>query len=151
MSVSEIETAFWEMIRKGAGRYPPLAFHFVQEGLRHTAEQLERNASTRPRRPLPPSIAAPLALDHGLDPSPDNHINGQQLCLGLRDYAILQYGLFARTVLDRWNIRRTEDFGRIVFLLVDAGLLRKTDEDCIEDFMGVYDFDEVFGRELERC
>ncbi len=149
VSVSEIETAFWEMIRKSAGKYPPHAFHFVQEGLRHTAEHLGHSATEHGG--VNSDSLGESSDDSDLIPGGGRHMNGQQLCLGLRDYAVLQFGLLARTVLDRWNIRRTEDFGRIVFLLVDAGLLRKTDEDSIEDFAGVYDFDEVFGRELERC
>ena len=48
-------------------------------------------------------------------------------------------------MLGKWGINATEDFGRIVFALVDAGLLRKTDEDTIDDFRGVYDFRDAFG------
>lgn len=123
--------SWWEAIRERAGPYPPEAFLFVQEGLHETSENLFDREG----------------LMSG--PEGNRHVTGQQLCLGLRDYALRQYGLLARTVLDHWNIRRTEDFGRIVFALVDAGLLRKTDQDSIEDFAGVYDFDEVFGRHLE--
>ena len=47
-------------------------------------------------------------------------------------------------MLENWGIRRTEDFGRIVFGMVDAGLLRKTDEDSLDDFTDVFDFDEAF-------
>jgi uncharacterized repeat protein (TIGR04138 family) len=50
----------------------------------------------------------------------------------------------ARTVLHRWNIKRTEDFGKIVFAMVDLGLMRKTEEDTIRDFEGVFDFHEAF-------
>lgn len=64
--------------------------------------------------------------------------------MGLRDYAIRQYGLLARTVLTHWNVRRTEDFGRIVFAMVQAGELRKSDDDSPGDFREVYDFDEAF-------
>lgn len=102
---------------------------FVQEGLRHTVEQL-----------------------HGGDAADDDssrHVSGQQLCMGLRDYAIKQFGLLARTVLNSWNIRRTEDFGRLVFILVESGIMRKSEEDSLDDFSGVYDFDETFGPELQ--
>ena len=68
----------------------------------------------------------------------------QQLCLGLKDHAVRQYGLLARTVLERWGIRATGDFGKIVFAMIDAGLMKKTDDDSLEDFCGVYDFDEAF-------
>lgn len=139
MSVGETETAYWAMIRRSAGLYPPQAFAFVQEGLRHTVERVSE------ARQRGDGGGCASEIEGG------RHVNGQELCIGLRDYAVSQYGLLARTVLEQWNIRRTEDFGRIVFLMVEAGLLRKTDEDSIEDFTGVFDFDEVFGRELERC
>lgn len=121
----------WDVIRDRAGPYPPEAFCFVQEGLRATVDRLASNQSS--------------------DLEGERHVTGQQLCLGLRDFAIDQYGLLAKAVLESWRIRRTEDFGRIVFILVEAGMMRKTEEDSIGDFTEVYDFEEVFGRRLERC
>ena len=53
--------------------------------------------------------------------------------------------MLAKTVLHSWGVRRTEDFGRIVFALVETGILRKSEEDSLGDFMGVFDFDEAFG------
>jgi uncharacterized repeat protein (TIGR04138 family) len=114
----------WQRLRSAAGPYSLEAFNFVREGLTYTAHQIHRN---------PESV-----------PEADRHINGQQLCLGLRDYAIEQYGLLAPIVLQHWNIRRTEDFGRIVFAMIAEGLMTKTAEDSIEDFRAVYDFDEAF-------
>lgn len=127
MSSQDSQTA-WEQLRSKAGQFPPQAYVFVQEGLRATADRL-----------------------HGDCPVGDRHISGRELCMGLREHAIDQYGLLAKTVLEAWNIHRTEDFGRIVFAMVDAGLLRKTEEDSAEDFIGVFDFDEAFGDELGRC
>ena len=43
---------------------------------------------------------------------------------------------------------RREDFGRIVFALVDAGMMHKTDEDRIDDFVNVFDFKDAFTTEL---
>jgi uncharacterized repeat protein (TIGR04138 family) len=79
----------------------------------------------------------------------DRHVDGETLCCGLRDFAKQQYGLMARTVLKRWNIHSCEDFGQIVFAMVQAGLMHKTDEDTIEDFVGVFDFRRAFDDELE--
>lgn len=114
----------WTTLRQHAGHYPPAAFLFVQEGLRHTVESMRDNEPDMP--------------DHG------RHVSGAELCFGLRDFAIEQFGPLARSVMRSWNVRRTEDFGRIVFALVEAGCLRKTEDDHIEDFQGVYDFDEAF-------
>ncbi len=72
------------------------------------------------------------------------HVTGQQLCIGLRDYAVRQYGMLAKAVLNKWGIHETKDFGQIIFAMVEAGLMRKTDDDTLDDFDGVYEFDEAF-------
>jgi uncharacterized repeat protein (TIGR04138 family) len=117
-------------VLEDAGGYAIEAYRFLSDGLAHTVGKVhgEDAMSTAPDDPEDESL----------------HVSGQELCLGLRDYAIRRYGLLARTVLRRWNINSTDDFGRIVFALVEAGLMRKTDRDHIEDFQGVYDFDEEF-------
>jgi len=117
----------WQTVKPFAGPYPPQAFQFVQEGLRHTVETLFDEPEIDPD-----------------DEEFSRHVSGQQLCMGLRDHAIRQFGLLASHVLASWNITRTEDFGNIVFALVDAGLMRKTEDDHLSDFVNVYDFDEAF-------
>ncbi len=72
------------------------------------------------------------------------HITGQEFCDGIRRYAIDQFGPLAKTVLEYWGVKQTVDFGKIVFALVEVGLMRKTDEDTIEDFKDAYDFDSAF-------
>ena len=72
------------------------------------------------------------------------HVTGPELAWGCRDCAREHYGLLAREVLSYWGIRRTEDFGRIVFNLVEVGLLGTQAGDREEDFAGVYDFEEAF-------
>ena len=74
------------------------------------------------------------------------HISGQELSEGIRKYALDQFGPMAKTVLHHWGIRVTLDFGKIVFALIDAGLLSKQPGDTLEDFGKVYDFDEAFGK-----
>lgn len=120
----------WDEIREKAGPYPQAAYQFVRDGLAHTVRVIHGEG-------------APVTDAH-----PDHrHVTGQQLCMGLRDFAIHQYGMLARTVLDRWHIRRTDDFGRMVFAMIDAGLMRKSDQDTFEDFCGVFEFDEGFPSE----
>lgn len=75
---------------------------------------------------------------------PPRHINGGELAWGVRDLARERFGLLARDVLECWGVCRTEDVGRIVFALVECGMLVKRDEDRIEDFSDVFDFDEAF-------
>jgi len=75
------------------------------------------------------------------------HISGSELCRGLRTLATARFGPMAKEVLNFWGVRSTEDFGNIVFNLVDAGLLLKTEHDRIEDFIDVYDFGDAFERD----
>lgn len=77
-------------------------------------------------------------------PAP-RHISGQELARGISRYALDQFGPMAMTVLHHWGIRKTLDFGKIVFALIDVKLLSKQPEDTIEDFDKVYEFPEVFG------
>lgn len=122
----------WDRVRSNAKGFPPEAFIFVHEGLRHTVEKLHGELGS-------------------IDPECPRHVSGQELCLGLRDYAIRQYGPLAKTVLNSWGVRRTEDLGRMVFILVESGIMRKSDEDSMDDFSGVFDFAEAFGSALKHA
>lgn len=73
----------------------------------------------------------------------ERHVTGRRLLEGIRDLALKHYGLMAKRVLNSWGVRTTDDFGAIVFNLVNNGLMSKTDEDSIEDFRTVYDFDQA--------
>lgn len=72
------------------------------------------------------------------------HLSGAELAWACRDFAQEQFGLLAPTVLEHWGITKTEDFGRIVFMLIEVGLLARQASDRPEDFDCVYDFREVF-------
>ena len=106
------------------GLYPREAFKFVQAGLSHTVEKIHADLAD--------------------DPDASRHVSGQQLCEGLREFALKEWGLLAHTVLKRWNITSTFDFGRIVFALVEYKHMAATEEDNIEDFRNVFDFKTAF-------
>jgi uncharacterized repeat protein (TIGR04138 family) len=72
------------------------------------------------------------------------HVTGLELLTGTREYALTQFGPMAITVLDEWGIRSTEDFGEMVFKMVEHNLLAKTENDTRADFRDGYDFNEVF-------
>ena len=76
------------------------------------------------------------------------HVSGQEFCEGIKRYAMDQFGPLAQTVLGYWGIKETLDFGHIVFALVEAGLMRKTEEDSLDDFKNVYDFKTAFSSKL---
>jgi uncharacterized repeat protein (TIGR04138 family) len=77
------------------------------------------------------------------------HVSAPELAWACRDFAQQQFGLLARGVLAHWGITRTEDIGRIVFTLVDIGLLVTQAGDAESDFEGVYQFADVFGNSYE--
>lgn len=125
-------------IAEDAG-YPVDAFLFVQRGLDFTVKRIHGEEA-----------AHGISYDEDEDEVPQSrHVSGQQLCMGLRDFAKREYGLLARGVLARWNILQSEDFGRIVFAMVDGGLMHKTQEDTIQDFIDVFQFDEAFNSSLQ--
>lgn len=72
------------------------------------------------------------------------HITAAELLEGIRHSALKQFGPMAKQVFNFWGICTTEDFGAIVFNLVDEGLLSATEDDKLEDFSSIYDFRKVF-------
>lgn len=76
------------------------------------------------------------------------HVTGAELAWACRDLALDQFGLLARPVLEHWNIRTTEDIGRIVFTMVEVDLLLARPEDSVRDFADVYRFAEAFRADL---
>ena len=124
----------WRAMVESAGPYPLSAFNFVQEGLTFTSKQVFRQPD-------------PVGLQEM-----DRHVSGQELCMGLKNYALEQYGMLAPIVLEKWNINRTDDFGRIVFAMIDAELMSSSNDDTPDDFHAVFDFHDVFSRgELLTC
>jgi len=101
-------------------RYKPDSYEFVTQALHFTQGKLKRAS----------------------------HINGVELLEGIREFAIQQYGPMARAVLTHWGITKTEDFGNIVFNMIDKNLLSKTETDSLDDFKDVYAFDVVFANIL---
>jgi uncharacterized repeat protein (TIGR04138 family) len=113
-----------DLIRRDP-RYPLEAYEFVFSALSHTQRMLGR-------RP---------ALEQGQEE--EHHVSGKQLLEGARDLALREFGLMARVVFAFWGVNRTDDFGEIVFNLISAGLMSKTERDDLSDFKDVYDLDEA--------
>lgn len=123
MSMQQQEAEFKRVV-DSTGPYPLEAYNFVREGLNYTAQNVHGDPESLPEL--------------------ERHVSGQQLCIGLRDYAIERYGLLAPAVLEHWRVRRTDDFGRIVFAMIEAGVMSSTSDDSLEDFRAVFDFTEAF-------
>ena len=102
-------------------RYQRDAYHFLREALDHTQKAVSKANQGRLR-----------------------HVSGHELLAGVRAYALQQYGPMTLTLLREWGVGRCEDFGELVFNLVEVGVLSKTDTDSRADFANGYDFDEAF-------
>ena len=77
------------------------------------------------------------------------HVTAAELAWACRDFALQQYGLLAPVVLAHWGITRTEDLGRIVYTLVEVGLLVTQPGDHESDFNAVYEFTDAFGESYD--
>jgi len=104
-------------------RYPAEAYTFVREALDFTTKMLNKPAENQKK-----------------------HVTGAELLDGIREYAIQEFGPMSSTVFKTWGISKTEDFGEIVFNLVESGTLGKTDTDKKEDFQDGYDFFNTFNK-----
>lgn len=129
-------------------RFPRNAYAFLFQALRYTQQKLNK---------LPVADATDddddaddeSAEQEAARIQEEAHLTGQELLYGIRDYAREQFGWLAQTVFHVWGIHSTDDFGRMVFELVDRGEMRKTDTDQLSDFFDVYDFEEVFNRQYQ--
>ena len=77
-------------------------------------------------------------------PGKPGHMSGTQLLEGLRELAIESFGKRAKATLNGWGVFKCEDFGEIIFNLIEAGLLTKQEQDTKVDFQGGYSFDTAF-------
>ena len=122
MHAAKFEETVDTIIQKDS-RYHREAYIFVRDALGHTVEMVAKKPNEKPP-----------------------HVSGQQLLKGIRTYALEQFGPMAQTVFNEWGIQACEDFGEIVFNMVESNLLAKTTEDSREDFRSGYDFFEAFRR-----
>lgn len=112
------------LICKEDTRFDRQAYTFVRQALDQTVKDLKKKNPERTGK--------------------SQHVTGSELLLGIRAYALDQYGPLTKTVLNSWGIQRCTDFGDIVFNLIEYNVFSKTENDRREDFADIYDFDEAF-------
>src|SRR5919197_5739788 len=110
-----------ESILASDRRYQRDAYVFLRDALDFTTKQQKKIKGTTVR-----------------------HVSGPELLEGVRQYALKEFGPMVVTVFDSWGIRSTEDIGHMVFNLIGAGIFGKTDEDSIDHFKNIFDFQEAF-------
>src|SRR3989442_4705624 len=121
MQAASFEEAI-EQIAAQDRRYHREAYFFLREALNHTQKMTGKPPKKNEVR----------------------HVSGQELLNGIREYALQPFGPMTLTVLEEWGIKCCEDFGELVFNMVESGLLAKTDKDSRDDFKAGYDFHEAF-------
>ena len=107
-------------------RYHRDAYYFLREALDFTQKLVTKESRSGTRQTL------------------GHHVTVQELLSGIRQFALAQYGPMAITVLEEWGVTQCSDFGELVFTMIEAGLLAKTENDSREDFKQGYDFTEAF-------
>jgi len=83
------------------------------------------------------------------NPGHCRHVTGKELLEGIRTHALAEFGPMAHTVFSEWGVYATLDFGAIVFNLIEAGRLGKTETDSIEDFRDVFSFEDAFRKPFD--
>jgi len=132
MNTANFDEALDQIVQKDT-RYHRDAYLFVREALDHTQKLVNKSSKSESRAAVEEAAEGKV-----------RHVSGQELLAGIRAYALEQFGPMALTVLCEWGVRRCEDFGEIVFNMVENHLLAKTKKDSREDFKGGYDFEEAF-------
>jgi len=101
------------------GRYAPEAYRFLFEALEQAVRTSGREQAEGVAR----------------------HVSGREVLDSLRRLSLDVFGPLGAQVWRRWGVHSTLDWGRVVFVLVEAGLLRRQDSDTLEDFRDGYDLD----------
>lgn len=104
-------------ILKRDNRFDPHAYFFLKEALDFTLKRISESDSGEQR-----------------------HVTGPELLAGYRDYALQQFGPMASTLMTEWSIRKCQDVGDMVFLLIEEQVFGKQESDTKEDFSEVFDF-----------
>lgn len=121
-------------------RYHLNAYYYVLETLDFARSQLGMGCSSEHVLPKP------LPREEEKDEPDSNlcHISGKELCEAIRIRGLWMFGYLAKTVFNQWGVFSTDDFGEIVFNMVQAGKVWTAPGDKKEDFENLYDFQTAF-------
>jgi uncharacterized repeat protein (TIGR04138 family) len=125
-----------EEIAKQDGRYDPRALKFVFDALGTTVQRLRGRPQQAEEE------------EEGEEPTP-HHISGAQLAQGVAAVAMDRWGRLAKMVLNGWGVKTTRDLGEIVYLMIRHEWMTAQETDRIEDFDGVFEFENLFERDYD--
>jgi len=120
-----------------------------------TTDLLRSVGSIAARRGVFPSDAYLFVLDaleKSLVDLPEvRDVSGDDLLAAIRALGRERFGVMAGDVFNAWGVRSTLDFGRVVFHLVEEGLLKKRDDECLADFVDRFDFKDAFALKVMKA
>ncbi|HEX3798487.1 MAG TPA: Minf_1886 family protein [Verrucomicrobiae bacterium] len=130
MQATSFEEVLEQILAKDS-RYHRDAYLFLRDALDHTRKMLEKEQKIEKATSKRTS-------------QQEKHVSGQELLSGIRELALEMFGPMAMTVFEEWGIHNCQDFGAMVFIMVENRLLKKTEKDSRADFENGYDFFEAF-------
>ena len=104
-------------------RYPPEAYTFMRKAVDYTSKKKIREKHDK-----------------------DAHISTNELVDGIKSFALTEYGPMTRFVLSKLGIHSTEDFGNIIFNLIEFKIFGSNENDDQDDFKDAYSFDDAFDK-----
>ena len=134
MHTANFDEGLDQIVQKDT-RYHREAYLFVREALDYTQRIVNKGVKSEPRQ---------AATTEEVVEGKIRHVSGQELLAGIRAYALDQYGPMSLTVLNEWGVGCCEDFGELVFNMVENNLLAKTKNDSRDDFKQGYNFEDAF-------
>lgn len=120
MQAAQFETAVESILRRDR-RFEPHAYFFLKDALDFTLKRAAEKNQGQPR-----------------------HVSGPELLQGFRDLALQEFGPMAGTLMAEWGLQNTRHVGEMVFQLIDEQMFGRQENDHIEDFEDVFDFEETF-------
>ena len=111
-----------QSIRQRDRRFSRHAYYFVLDALDYTMARMGKDMLT----------------------GEDRHVGGRELLHFIQDFAADQFGPMAKLVFERWGLHNSDDFGEVVFNLIDAELLSRRPTDSRLDFVDGFDFVHTF-------
>ena len=119
MQAMQYEQSVLSILRRDK-RFDPHAYFFLKDALDFTLKRIAEGNGGQAR-----------------------HVSGPELLDGFRDLALEQFGPMASTLMTEWGVRKCQDVGDMVFLLIEEQVFGKQDTDRREDFSGSFDLEEA--------
>jgi uncharacterized repeat protein (TIGR04138 family) len=119
------ESSLEEVMRRDH-RYDKTAYIFLRDTLHYTSKVLSK------------------------DQRSDPHLSACELCDGFLSFALSQFGPMAKSCVNSWGVKSTQDIGNIIFNMINAGAFNASEDDRLESFSEVFDFDVVFNTPFSK-